>query len=139
MNLGASKAKTSVGGSQRQCAGFTLAEVLAALVFMAIVIPVTVQGVRVANLAGQVGARKAIAIRVAERVLNEHLVTGQLQATAQGGTIQEGVYEFQWNVRVEPWTVDVTLNLATVEVTYQVQGQEYKVDLSTLNMGETQL
>ena len=52
-------------------AGFTLAEVLAALVFMAIVVPVAVEGLRVANLAGQVGQRKTVAARVADRVLNE--------------------------------------------------------------------
>src|SRR5436190_13357159 len=54
---------------------FTLAEVLAALAFMAIVIPVAVNGLRVANLAGQVGQRKAVAARIAERVLNEYTTT----------------------------------------------------------------
>src|SRR6187401_1688498 len=47
--------------AKRVRAAFTLVEVLAALAFMAIVIPVAVDGLRVANLAGQVGQRKAVA------------------------------------------------------------------------------
>ena len=39
-------------------AGFTLAEVLAALVFMAILIPVALEGLSIASRAGEVAARK---------------------------------------------------------------------------------
>ena len=53
---------------RRARAAFTLVEVLAALLFMAIVIPVAVDGLRLANLAGQVGQRKAAAARIAERI-----------------------------------------------------------------------
>lgn len=116
---------------KRARAGFTLAEVLAALVFMAIVIPVAVQGLRVANLAGQVGVRKAAAARVAERVLNEALVTGQWQQAVQSGTIAEGFQEYRYDLRVEPWT-EGNLRLMTVQVMYPVQGQDYEVRLSTL-------
>ena len=42
-------------------AGFTLVEVLAALLFMAILIPVAMRAVQIANRAGQVGDRKAVA------------------------------------------------------------------------------
>src|SRR6266567_846947 len=56
-------------------AAFTLAEVLAALLFMAIVIPVALEGMHVASRAGSVAVRKREAARVAERILNESLVT----------------------------------------------------------------
>jgi len=105
--------------------------VLAALAFMAIVIPVAVEGLRVANLAGQVGQRKAVAARVAERVLNEWIVTGQSQTARQSGTVQEGVVDYSWSIRTQPWNQD-TMRLATVSVVYQAQGQEYDVNLSTL-------
>ena len=59
---------------------FTLIEVLAALVFMAVVIPVAVEGLRVASRAGEVGRRKAVAGRIAESMLNELIVTGQLRS-----------------------------------------------------------
>jgi hypothetical protein len=111
--------------------GFTLAEVLAALAFMAIVIPVAVNGLRVANLAGQVGERKAVAARVAERVLNEWTVTGASQTPSQNGTVQEGVGQYRWSIRTEPWNQD-TMRLVTVQVVYAVQGQDYDVRISTL-------
>src|SRR2546422_4364621 len=90
--------------TKRMQAGFTLAEVLAALAFMAIVIPVAVQGLRVASLAGQVGQRKAVAGRIAERVLNELTVTGQSQGTARSGVAQDGALFYRWTVRAEPWS-----------------------------------
>ena len=112
-------------------AGFTLAEVLAALTFMAIVIPVAVQGLRIANLAGQVGQRKAVAVRVAERVLNELVVSGQLQGAAQNGTLRQGSQEYRWSLRSEQWREDA-MRLVTVQVVFPVQGQDYDVHLSTL-------
>ena len=115
---------------------FTLAEVLAALAFMAIVIPVAVNGLRVANLAGQVGQRKAVAARIAERVLNERSVNGASQGTAQSGTVREGAEQYRWSIRTETWNQD-TMKLVTVQVTYPVQGQDYDVRVSTLASNST--
>jgi len=123
--------------AKRAVGGFTLAEVLAALVFMAIVIPVAVEGLRVANLAGQVGARKVAAARVAERVLNELVVTGQWRQSTQSGTIQEGPQQYRWQMRLEPWNQG-TLRVMTVQVTFPVQGQSYDVRLSTIVDSATQ-
>ena len=71
---------------KRARAAFTLAEVLAALAFMAIVIPVAVEGLRIANLAGEVGQRKAVAARIADRVLNDWIIGSRMQGAAQSGT-----------------------------------------------------
>src|SRR2546426_12727050 len=90
-------------GVKRARAAFTLAEVLAALAFMAIVIPVAVEGLRIANLAGEVGQRKAVAARIAERVLNEWIIGSRTQGTAQGGNIQEGTVQFPWSIRSGKW------------------------------------
>jgi hypothetical protein len=105
--------------------------VLAALAFMAIVIPVAVEGLRIANLAGQVSQRKAVATRIAERVLNEMLITSQMRGSAQNGTMQEGFQEYRWSIRAEPWPEDA-MRLVTVQVMFPVQGRDYDVRLSTL-------
>lgn len=118
-------------GARRRTAAFTLAEVLAAMVFMAIVIPVAVQGLRVANLAGLVAERKAVAARVADQVMNELLVTGNWQQSNQRGTVRDGYLEYRWQVDQENWEWG-TLRLLTVEVFYEVQGREYEVRLRTL-------
>ncbi len=111
--------------------GFTLAEVLAALVFMAIVIPVAVQGLRIANQAGQVAVRKGEATRVAERVLNESIVTTNWNKAGMSGASAEGMHQFRWALRNETWSQD-PLHLLSVQVTFAVQGQNYDVNLSTL-------
>ena len=122
---------------RRARSAFTLVEVLAALTLMAIVIPVAVDAMRLANLAGQVGQRKAVAGRIAERVLNESLVTGQLRGTTQNGLVQEGAQQYQWSIRSEPWSQDA-MRLVTVQVAYPVQGRDYEVRLSTLVDNSTQ-
>ena len=45
------------------------------MLFMAIVIPAAVEALHVASLAGEVAARKGVAARIADRVLNESIVT----------------------------------------------------------------
>ena len=112
-------------------AGFTLAEVLAALLFMAIVIPVAMQGLRIANLSGQVAERKSMAARLGQNLLSEVLVTGQQATSTQGGTVEEGPYQFRWQMRNETWDKEA-LRLVSIDVTFAVQGRDYDVRLSTL-------
>jgi type II secretion system protein I len=118
--------------AKRTQAGFTLAEVLAALMFMAIVIPVAMQGLRIASRAGSVAERKAIAARLAESKLNELIVTRQWSSSAQKGTIQDGYQSYSWTLESEPWVEDGAMRLVTVQVTVPVQGQDYDVKVSTL-------
>jgi hypothetical protein len=118
------------------CAAFTLAEVLAALLFMALVIPVALEGMHVASRAGSVSVRKREATRVAERIMNESIITTNWNnGGSQVGSVTEGIREFQWTLNNEPWNVDLNVNtmrLLSVEVKYAVQGQTYSVKLSTL-------
>ena len=123
------KPATSKSCDARRHGAFTLAEVLAALTFMAIVIPVAIEGLHIANRAGVVAQRKTVAARVAERVLNESLIGSQSQA--RNGVVQEGVMEYRWSIRQTTWPED-TMRLVTAEVNFLVQGQEHDVSLSTL-------
>ena len=114
---------------------FTLAEVLAALVFMAIVIPVALWALSISSRVGEVAARKGKASLVAERILNESIVTTNWNRSVQTGTQRQGVREFPWTVRNDPWTQDPnvsTIRLVSVEVSYSVQGRDYAFKLSTL-------
>jgi type II secretory pathway pseudopilin PulG len=118
----------------QQCGedGFTLAEVLAALAFMAIVIPVAVDGLRIASAAGELAVHKAEAARVAERELNEIAVaTATGGNTPQNGTDQEGGHDYQWKLHSELWPQD-SMQLLTMEVTYTSRDRVYATRLSTL-------
>jgi type II secretory pathway pseudopilin PulG len=115
--------------------GFTLAEVLAALVFMAILIPVALEGLSIASRAGEVAARKSEAAFVAERILNENIVTTNWNKTIQNGSVRQGARDFRWTLRNDPWTQDPNQNvirLLSVEVTFGAQGRDYSVRLNTL-------
>ncbi len=120
--------------AKRARSGFTLAEVLAAMLFLVIVIPVTVQGLHVASMAGEVGQRKMAAARIGNKVLNELKVTGQLQSSSQKGAVQDRGLTYTWTVSNQPWTEDTLsqMTVATVTVTYMVQGKSFQVNLSTL-------
>lgn len=115
-------------------AGFTLAEVLAALLLMAIVIPAGMQAMSIASRAGQLGQRKAEAAQVAESVLAETAVTSTAATTPSSGSTVRNGRTYAWSVRTETWPVDA-MTLVTVEVTFTVQNAPFKVSLSTLKSG----
>jgi len=124
------------GGTRSASASaFTLAEVLAALVFMAIVIPVALEALSIASRAGEVAARKSEAALVAERVLAENIITTNWDRGVQNGVVRQGIRDFRWSLRTEPWNEDPQqsdLRLLSVEVTFAARGQDYGVALSTL-------
>jgi Tfp pilus assembly protein PilV len=112
-------------------AGFTLAEVLAAMLFLAIVIPAAIEALHVASLSGEVAVRKGVAARLADRVLNESLVMTNWNSGTQSGTVTEGSQEFRWTLTSQTWSVDA-MQLLTAEVKYAAQGHDYSVKLSAL-------
>jgi prepilin-type N-terminal cleavage/methylation domain-containing protein len=120
-------------GPERRYArrAFTLVEVLASLMLIALVVPVAMEAMAVASRAGELGRRKAAAVRVGERVLGELLVVGQLATGASSGVAQEGPFEYPWSVRVENWPEDA-LQQATVTVTFALRGTTQEIALSTL-------
>lgn len=117
--------------SRNAASAFTLAEVLAALMFMAIVIPVAVQGLQISGRAGALAERKREAVRVAERVLNESIVTTNWNKSSLSGTVMEADREYRWTLRTESWS-ESAMQLLSVEVTFPVQGEDHTVQLNTL-------
>ena len=112
-----------------------MAEVLAAMVFMAIVIPVTLQGIRIATRAGEFGVRKDMAAQVARMVLDEIAGTRQWNNMQTSGTESIDHYTFHWQLKDEVWQAPIfqtTLRLYTVVVDYSVSGQTYQLSLSTV-------
>ena len=127
-------------------AAFTLAEVLAAMLFLAIVIPVAVETLHVSSLTGEVAARKGAAARIADRVLNESLVTTNWTGS---GTVSEGAIDYRWSLSAQSWpqaqnsasslNSRISMEMLTAQVTFQAQGKDYTVKLSTLANSPYQL
>ena len=131
---------------------FTLVEVMMALLLIGLVIPVVVQGLRVASRAGEVAERKALAIRIADRVLSESILNGQY-SSSQSGSEKAGPYVFRWSIKDGPWTAlstvgssslngpdsinttgvsQTVIHQCSVTVAFDAQGKEYSVQASTL-------
>ncbi len=134
MNCAANRAPANCGPN-RTAHAFTLAEVMAALVFMAIVIPVALEALSIASRAGEVAARKTAATLVAERLLNENIVTTNWNIAVQNGVVRQGIQDFRWTLKSEPWNFDPYQNamqLLSVEVSFDTQGHTNSVKVSTL-------
>ena len=77
---------------------------LAALLLMAIVIPVALQGMSIVSRAAVLGQRKVAAMRVAERVLNEQVVLisqGQVVENSASGVETDGDTSYPWTMQAE--------------------------------------
>ena len=130
------KFMTLTNKNKHRAAAFTLAEVLAALMFLAIVIPVAVEALHTSSLAGEVAARKGVAVRVADRILNESIVTTNWNHGTQNGTVTEGALEFRWTLTSENWP-QAAMQLVAAEVKFSAKGRDYSVKLSTLASSQT--
>jgi len=93
------------------------------------------EGLHIASLAGAVAQRKAEAARIAQKVINESLITTNWSQSLQSGTIAEGQRQFRWTLRSDPWNQDPAQNMLrqlSVEVFFTAQARDYSVKMSTL-------
>jgi Tfp pilus assembly protein PilV len=123
--------KLTTARNRRQAA-FTLAEVMVALLFLAIVIPVAVKAISTASLAGEVAARKGTAARITDLILNESLVMTNWSNGTQSGTETQSGHEFRWTLTSQVWPADSAMQTVTADVTFSAQGKDYDVKLNTL-------
>jgi type II secretory pathway pseudopilin PulG len=111
--------------------GFTLAEMLVAMVFLAIVIPVTLKGIMIANHASLAAERKLNAAQLGENLLNELIITEQWKYSPTQGRFDGQWQDYEWELLRENWVED-EMQLVTIIVTYPVQQNTYSVKISTL-------
>ena len=110
---------------------FTFAEVLAAMVFMAILIPVVLEAITIANRAGIGAIRMNTASTMGNNLLHELILDNQWQNAGGSGDFGTEHPGYKWQLNQASWTED-TMRLLTLEVFYPVQGQERSIVLSTL-------
>jgi hypothetical protein len=139
--------------------------VLAALIFLAILVPAVIEGLTIANRVSVVTERSAVAGELAENKLNELLVDGtstnppsssssvsspfssSASSSASsssdsiggsGGDFGDEWPGYRWESTEEAWDQDDTMTELDVQVFFHVQGQEHSVTLSTLVSGSSQ-
>lgn len=130
---------------------FTLVEILASLLFLAIAVPAIVGALGLASRTSEVAERESLAGNLAENKLNEMLVDNAWQSAAQSnGDFGADFPFYRWQMSNQTWTgvsaaaTPSTSNTGTgspgtsgmtelsVEVFYPVQGSEHSVRLTTL-------
>lgn len=131
INYGSTEKKGSRRLRRSYQAGFTFAEILASMVFVALVIPTALYGISLANRAGTIADRTTEATRLADAMLHEILLTGQWEYGSDKGDFGEERPMYRWVLTTENWDVD-DMKIVTVLVYFEVQQQTYNVRLSTL-------
>ena len=115
---------------------FTFVEILAAMLFMAIVIPIAIQGITIANRMGVVAERARTAAHLADVKLTELALTEAWRDGEQQGNFGDVLLDdegnrYQWTLETTAWEKDTMREIA-ITVTYTVQGKDYTVRLHTL-------
>ncbi|HYE19584.1 MAG TPA: prepilin-type N-terminal cleavage/methylation domain-containing protein [Tepidisphaeraceae bacterium] len=114
----------------RRSGGFTLMEVLAALLLIGLVLPVALDGIGRCVDAGSAAKRRAEAATLAEAKLNEVLVTATPNLATGSGEFGVEWPGYKWDV--QSVSTDFNLYEITVTVTWAERGGEKSLRLSTL-------
>jgi general secretion pathway protein I len=112
-------------------AAFTFVEMLAAMIFMAIVLPVAVEGIVLANSVSTRALHKRQAMRLADRILNQVMIDEAWEDGEQSGDFGEDFPQYRWEIAVDSWEIDSMLRV-TATVSYTVQDREYSESIGTL-------
>jgi len=115
----------------RRACGFTFVEILAALVFLAILVPAVVEGITISNRASVIAERSAIATELAQNKLTELTLNGAWVSADSRADFGEDWPGYRWELTQSTWDMDA-MTVLTVKAFFTVQGQEQSVSLSTL-------
>ena len=119
---------------------FTFVEILAALAFLGILVPVVISALMTANRAGVAAERSALAVTLAENQMAELIVGDAWTATGSRGDFGTQWPGYRWELRQDTWNGgnsgsfgdNAGMTQLTLSVFFPVQGQERSVTLSTL-------
>lgn len=97
--------RKAVGKVRGRKGGFTLVEVLAALLLVAIVLPVTMRGVTYATNAATAARRRNEASGLAQSKLDELLATQDwTSGSLSGDFVADGWPDYSWSAELAQWT-----------------------------------
>ena len=118
-------------GIVRQRRAFTLVEVLAALAFTAIVLPVAMKGISLATTAAGEARRRSEATVLAQNTMAELTTAGVPQFSEASGDFAPDNPEYRWTAEFSDWQ-EADLKQLQVQVIWNTRGTERSVALATL-------
>lgn len=119
----------------RRRRGFTLIEVLATVMLLAIIVPAINKGISVATGMASSARMRTEATGLAESKLNELLATGDWQNGQSAGDFSPDWPMYHWQSTVSAWQYDTTsvgLQEIDVVVTYTYRNTEQSIRVSSL-------
>ena len=111
--------------------GFTLMEILAALVLIGVVLPAVMKGVSMASILASDSARKYEALNLAESKLAEVLLNKDWQEGSDSGEFESDNKDYTWTMEASDWT-QADLKQVNVTVAWEQRGHPRQIYLSTL-------
>jgi general secretion pathway protein I len=127
----------------RRC-GFTLVEVLAAMILLAIVLPAAMRGVTLASAAASKAQKRTAAAGLASSKLHELLATGQYESGNLSGDFSDYGPQYQpyrWEAQLSNWNQNgfnaqdlqtQTLQQLDLRVTWRGREGDQSLTVSTL-------
>ena len=111
--------------------GFTLIEVLAAMLMIAIALPVIMHGISMATNVASLSRQRNQAAALAQLKLGELISTGQWQNGGLSGSFDPEFPGVQWSAEVNTWTEPEVSEL-DLHVTWIQRNQTQNLTVSTL-------
>ena len=112
--------------------GFTLVEVLAAMTFLGLLLPVILSALLLANRTSVLADRSGLAAQLAENRLGELLLADAWAAAESQGDFGADWPGYRWELSKTAWTTDPTMTELILHVYFEVQGGIQQIQLTTL-------
>ncbi|HUB25994.1 MAG TPA: type II secretion system protein [Tepidisphaeraceae bacterium] len=123
------------GAGLSACHGFTLIEVLATLMLLAIVLPTIMRGITLAQQAADSSRHRTEAAGLAQMELDQIVAAQSWQTGDQSGDFSPDWPNYTWKSTVVPWPGDTTgagIDEIDLTVNWNWTGKQESVVLSTL-------
>ena len=113
--------------------GFTLVEILATFVLIAIILPVAMNGISMAAKLAIQAKRRVEAASLAQGILNNQILSGDYEDGDQEGEVPGDNFAYSWRLEVLDWEAEGSMQQLDLSVTWENSGgDENRVALSTL-------
>lgn len=112
--------------------GFTLVEILATFVLIALILPVVMEGLSLSMKLGVKSKRQVEAGALAETKLAELFLSGEYDNGDQSGEFDDES-DYRWSLEVADWEKEGSMQQLTMTVDWtDALGTDHSVELSTL-------
>ena len=112
--------------------GFTLVEILATFVLIAIILPVAMEGISISTRMASESRRKIEAGTLAEKKLTEVTITRDWTNGDQNGDFGSEYPEFKWRYKVSEWGKEELIRQIDLYVEWEAVKETHSVYVTTL-------